>query len=138
MRKNLMELIGIPVQEMRHREPMIPLVFTRWEFTRSNVEIPNRDYNIVDIEFRGEDSRAEKISFNVVLKTVYTDRQLMRRIKKASAIYILNMRLYIVDEYGDCRRVPNTYVDEYCNRCEPGSHYTRLRGVNGVIFPLRK
>lgn len=137
MKKDIMALIGTPVRAMRHVEPMVPMTFKKWGPRISCTSIPNRDYNIVDMEFRGEDDRGEDVSFNVVLKTPYTDDQLWRQIRRSASMYVLNMKLYLVDDCGNIKLIPNTRVTEYGHGYDPGSHYRRLH-VNGVVCPPRK
>ena len=137
IKKTIMELVGMSVKAMRHAEPMVPVVFKKWGPRISCTPVVNKNYNIVDMEFRGEDDHGEDVSFNVVLKTAYTGEQLWRQIRRSTAMYALAMKLYLVDDYGNIKLIPNTRVTEYGHGYDPGSHYRRLH-VNGMVCPPRK
>lgn len=133
MRRNIMDVIGKPVKLMRNREPMVPFLAAKGSriSVRSMAPIRNKDASFLSIMIDGSTTDDEHFEFEVIVETVYTKKQIFNLLKGADAMYVLGMRVHIVDACGNCRMIPHVKVRSF-SRLHQNEEMTRI--VNGVEF----
>ena len=132
MKKDIMELVGAPVKTMRDKEPMVPFLAAKSRLSvKTMAPVRNRDSRFLSIVIDGNTVSDEHFEFEVVVETVYTKKQIFNLLRGADAIYVLRMRVYVVDAYGNCRMIPHIKVRSF-SRLHQNEEMSRL--VNGVEF----
>ena len=133
MRKNIMEVvIGKPVKLMRNKEPMVPFLAAKARLSVKNMApIRNKDLALMSITIDGTTVSDNHFEIEVVVETVYTRKQVFNLLKGSDAMYILGMKMYVVDACGNCRMIPHIKVRSF-SRLHQNEEMSRL--VNGVEF----
>ena len=132
-RKNMKELVGMPVKLMRNKEPMVPFLAAKGSriSVRNMAPIRNKDASFLSIMIDGNTMDDKHFEFEVIIETVYTRKQIFNLLKGADAMYVLGMKVHIVDACGNCRMIPHIKVRSF-SRLHQNEEMTRI--VNGVEF----
>ena len=132
-RKNMKELVGMPVKLMKNKEPMVPFLAAKGSriSVRNMAPIRNKDTSFLSIMVDGRTTADEHFEVEVIIETVYTRKQIENLLKGADAMYVLKMRMYVVDACGNCKCVPHVKVRSF-SRLHQNEEITRI--VNGVEF----
>lgn len=132
IKKTIMELVGAPVKTMRDKEPMVPFLAAKSRLTVKNMApIRNRDSQFLSIVIDGFTTADEHFEVEVIIETVYTRKQVFNLLNGSDAMYVLRMKMYVVDAYGNCKCVPHIKVRSF-SRLHQNEEMSRL--ANGVEF----